>query len=115
MITGALLVLIALFWGQFFPVAKKLWTSPFVLLTIGIDLVLLGLLIFCIEIKQWRRGIYFFQGFGKNPLAIFLLSELLLTFFLLGWVRPRLGFFSLLYHFFFWLFFPHFFVYPVFP
>ena len=94
MISGALLVLVALFWGQFFPIAKKLWTSPFVLLTVGIDLMLLGLLIFGIEIRQWRRGLYFFRIFGRNPLAIYLLSELLLTTLQLVWVRPGLNFYT---------------------
>ena len=94
MMAGALMVLVALFWGQFFPIAKKLWTSPFVLLTVGIDLLLLGLLIFTVDIKQDRRGLRFFQVFGRNPLAIYLLSELLLTILQLIWVRPGLDFYT---------------------
>ena len=76
---GIVLIMIALFWGQFFPFAKKLWTSTFVLLTVGIDLLLIGLAVYAIEIKNWKRGVNFFLVFGKNPLAIYLLSELLLT------------------------------------
>ena len=76
---GILLIMIALFWGQFFPFAKKLWTSTFVLLTVGIDLVLIGLLVYGIELKNWKRGVNFLLVFGKNSLAIYLLSELLLT------------------------------------
>ncbi len=52
LMAGVLLVFAALFWAQFFPLAKKLWTSPFVLLTVGIDLVILGLLIFYVEVRQ---------------------------------------------------------------
>ena len=94
LMAGVLLVFTALFWGQFFPLAKKLWTSSFVVLTIGIDLVILGLLIFAVEIRERRRGISFFLVFGKNPLAIYLLSELLLTVLSTVWVRPGLSFYD---------------------
>lgn len=88
---GALLIGAALFWGQFFPIAKKLWTSSFALLTIGIDLAILGLLILAVEIKRVNRGTSFFLIFGRNPLAIYLLSELLLAPLQLIWIRPHLG------------------------
>lgn len=88
---GALLIGAALLWGQFFPIAKKLWTSSFALLTIGIDLVILGLLILVVEIKQVKRGTSFFLIFGRNPLAIYLLSELLLVPLQLIWMRPHVG------------------------
>lgn len=81
MMSGSLLIFIALFWGQFFPISKVIWTSPFVLYTIGIDLLVLSLLIYIVEIKNWKKGSYFFVVFGKNPLFIYLLSELLITVF----------------------------------
>jgi predicted acyltransferase len=62
-------------------VNKKLWSSSFVLLTTGIDLAIIGSLIYVVEIvkagapeKGWTK---FFTIFGKNPLFIYLLSELL--------------------------------------
>ncbi|GAA3982721.1 acyltransferase family protein [Mucilaginibacter dorajii] len=91
---GVLLIATALFWAQFFPIAKKLWTSSFSLLTIGIDLLLLGFLIFTIEIKKIQRGTNFFLTFGRNSLAIYLLSELLLTVFQTIWVGPKLSFYD---------------------
>jgi predicted acyltransferase len=94
LMAGVLLVFAALFWAQFFPFAKKLWTSSFVLLTVGIDLVILGLLIFYVEVRQGRRGLYFFLVFGKNSLAIYLLSELLLTVLMTIWVAPGLSFYD---------------------
>ncbi len=106
LVTGALLVAVALFWGQFFPVAKKLWTSSFVLLTVGIDLMLLGIVLFFIEIKGWTRGTYFFNVFGKNPLAIYLLSELLLTVLSLLWVHTGLSFYDWINTIFFQALFP---------
>ncbi|MBD1366114.1 DUF1624 domain-containing protein [Mucilaginibacter sp. ZT4R22] len=93
-ICGTLLIVLALFWGQFFPIAKKLWTSSFTLLTIGIDLCILGLLVYVIEIEKIKRGAGFFLTFGKNSLAIYLLSELLLTTLQLIWVAPGVSFYE---------------------
>jgi predicted acyltransferase len=79
MLLGASLCLVALVWNLAFPINKKLWTSSYVLLTIGLDLVILGLLMWFLpkdkKLPGWGR---FFQTAGKNPLAIYLLSELAL-------------------------------------
>lgn len=91
---SGLLIVAALFLGQFFPIAKKLWTSTFTLLTVGIDLAILGLLIFIIEIEKIKRGTNFFLILGRNSLAIYLLSELLLTVLQTIWVRPQLSFYD---------------------
>ncbi|MFT3748998.1 MAG: DUF5009 domain-containing protein [Agriterribacter sp.] len=77
LITGFTFLTIAYFWDFVFPISKKLWTSSFVLYTTGLDLIIIGVLIFVIEIKGYTKGIYFFQVFGKNPLFIYLLSEIL--------------------------------------
>ncbi|SFU69905.1 Predicted acyltransferase [Pustulibacterium marinum] len=73
---GFLLIIAALAWDLFFPINKKLWTSSFVLYTCGIDSVLMAMLLYFIEIKKQQKGVYFFQVFGKNPLFIYLFSEL---------------------------------------
>jgi predicted acyltransferase len=94
LVAGVFLIGAALFWGQFFPIAKKLWTSSFTLLTIGIDLVIIGILIYAIEIKNIKRGTNFFLVFGRNSLAIYLLSELLFTVISTIWVKPNLSFYD---------------------
>jgi len=94
LIAGVCLIGIALFWAQFFPLAKKLWTSTFTLLTIGIDLVIIGVLIYAIEIKNIKRSTNFFLVFGRNSLAIYLLSELLFTIISTIWVKPNLSFYD---------------------
>jgi len=76
LLTGILAVVVALCWDWFFPISKKLWTSSFVLLTVGIVCILLGGLIYIIDFLQKTRWTYFFRVFGKNPLFIYLLSEL---------------------------------------
>lgn len=78
MIAGAILLLIALTWDMAFPINKKLWTSSFVLYTVGLDLLILPVLIYLIEIKGARTGTSFFVVFGRNPLFIYLLSEIVL-------------------------------------
>jgi predicted acyltransferase len=85
MIAGAVLILIALTWDMAFPINKKLWTSSFVLLTVGLDLLILPILIFVIEMLNYRKWTYFFVVFGRNPLFIYLLSEvLLITLYLIS-------------------------------
>jgi len=79
MIAGSLLIAIGLFWNQSFPIIKKIWTSSYVLYMVGIDLLFLSILIYFIEMKSWKRGVYFFNVFGKNPLFIYLVSELLIV------------------------------------
>ncbi|CDG84765.1 acyltransferase family protein [Janthinobacterium agaricidamnosum] len=74
---GLICIVVALCWNTVFPINKKLWTSPYVLLSIGLDLLILPLLIYLIEFKKIVRWTYFFEVFGKNTLFIFLLSELL--------------------------------------
>jgi len=79
MLVGAGLVALALALHPLFPINKKIWTSSFVLLTVGIDLLMLPALIYLIDLQGHRRWTGFFRIFGSNPLAIYLLSELLLV------------------------------------
>lgn len=77
MVASVVLIALALWWNLIFPISKKLWTSPFVLYTIGIDTLMLSVLIYAVEIRKWNFSTSFFNTFGKNPLFIYLLSELL--------------------------------------
>jgi len=87
LLAGVLLVALALAWHPFFPINKKLWTGSFVLLTVGIDCIILAVLIYTTDFLQQRKWGWFFEIFGKNPLFIYLLSEIgaiLLGFFSVG-------------------------------
>jgi predicted acyltransferase len=75
---GAILIFLALTWNMVFPINKKIWTSSFVLLTVGLDLFILPLLMYVIEMRKKVGWTYFFLVFGRNPLFIYLLSEILL-------------------------------------
>lgn len=77
-VAGALLLFIGAFWGQFFIISKKIWTSTFVLFTSGWALIILAVVIYFIELREKRTWLdRFFNVFGKNPLFIFVLSGLL--------------------------------------
>ena len=76
LILGFLLFSLALWWDLIFPISKKLWTSSFVLYTIGLDLSIMAVLIYAIEFKKITFGVHFLDVFGKNPLFIYLFSEL---------------------------------------
>jgi len=77
---GALGILLAICWNTVFPINKKIWSSSFALLTISIDLLILPLLVLITEDKkqQTKKWTEFFTIFGKNPLFIYLLSEVAL-------------------------------------
>jgi predicted acyltransferase len=74
---GAVLILAALVWGIEFPIAKKLWTSTFVLLTVGIDLAVLAGLMGWIDIGKHTFGVRFFEIFGRNPIVLYVVAILL--------------------------------------
>lgn len=90
-LVGSLLIFIAIWWNMAFPINKKLWTSTFVLLTCGIDLIFISALIYILEMKKWNHlnWSHFFEIFGRNPLFIYVLSELLVVVFFMVRVSPH--------------------------
>lgn len=82
-IMGSLLILLALFWSYLLPINKKLWTSSYVFFTTGVDLIVLSILFYTIEIRQSQKVVNFFSVMGKNPLFIYVLSNLFLFFLIL--------------------------------
>jgi predicted acyltransferase len=77
LLAGFALLVIAYFWNLEFPINKKLWSSPFVVHTVGLDLMIIAGIMYVIDFAGRTRWTYFFEVFGKNPLFIYLLSELL--------------------------------------
>lgn len=100
LLMGCLFIFLALCWNMVFPIGKKLWSSPFTLLTTGLDLVILSFLVYALEINDWNKGNWtrFFTILGKNPLPVYVLSETLVIFFymvnvkgssLYGWINDN--------------------------
>lgn len=76
-IIGFILVALAFMWNYIFPISKKLWTSSFTLLTIGLDCLILVTIIYIVDLRNKKgKWVDFFVIPGKNPLAIYLFSEL---------------------------------------
>ena len=77
-VAGCLFVAIGWCWDLVFPINKKIWTSSYVMFTVGLAMLSLSVLIFIIEFKgkkgAWSR---FFDVFGKNPLFIYILAGFL--------------------------------------
>jgi predicted acyltransferase len=78
LMVGVVLILAGVWWDLLFPINKKLWTSSYVLLTVGIGLCALAILVFIIDLAGRKNWTYFFEVFGRNTLFIYLLSELII-------------------------------------
>jgi predicted acyltransferase len=69
-------VVVGLAWSGVLPINKKLWTSSYVLVTIGVDLATLGALVWLLDLRKQAAWALFFEAFGRNTLFIYLLSEI---------------------------------------
>jgi len=56
------------------PINKKLWTSSYTLVTCGSGALFLSLLIWIIDIKDYKKWSSFFEAFGVNPLSMYVLG-----------------------------------------
>lgn len=76
---GVLLTFAGLLFSYGCPLSKKLWTPTFALTTCGLASSTLAILIWCIDKKGYvNKATRFFEAFGVNPLALYVLSDLLL-------------------------------------
>jgi len=78
LLAGNMLLLAGLSWNYFLPMNKKMWTGSFVLFTTGIDLLALSFIFYWVELAERRKGLGLLIAFGKNPLFIYILSNLFL-------------------------------------
>lgn len=76
LLAGALLLFVAYCWNDIFPINKKLWTSSYSLLTVGLDCMILSSIVYLTDHIGFKKGTSFFVIVGKNPLFIYLMSEL---------------------------------------
>ena len=97
LLAGCVLICIAYFWDLVFPINKKLWTSSFVLYTVGLDCIILSAVMYLIDFLGKKKWTYFFEVFGRNPLFIYLLSELLVVGLYMIAVAPNVSLFSWIY------------------
>jgi len=74
LIYGLILIIAAVIWNWVFPINKPLWTSSFVLYTSGWAMIILGLLLWVIDVKGYAKWSHPMLAFGMNPLFIYVLS-----------------------------------------
>ena len=87
-VAGCVLVFTGLCWDLAFPINKKIWTSSYVCYTSGLAMLIISVMIYLIEFKDYRGAwSKFFVVFGKNPLFIFVISALVVKVLaLVRWV-----------------------------
>ena len=76
-VIGTILTFAGLLMSYGLPINKKIWSPTFVLTTCGLASLFLGLLIWIIDIKGYRRWSRFFESFGINPLFMYCLGAVL--------------------------------------
>jgi predicted acyltransferase len=74
---GILGMAVGMAWDRWFPINKNLWTSSFVVLTGGFALIVLSLLYWAIEIRNWR-GAWTMPVlvFGMNAIVSFVVDSM---------------------------------------
>lgn len=76
---GVVLIAVSLIWHIGFPINKKIWTSSYVLFSVGTDMIVLSVLMYLIEIVQVKKWTYFFEVFGRNTLILYILSGVVIS------------------------------------
>jgi predicted acyltransferase len=69
---GLLSLLLAQLWNLDFPINKNLWSSSFVLQTIGLSLLLFSLFYYIIDVLGYQKWSVFFRVIGVNAILIYM-------------------------------------------
>jgi predicted acyltransferase len=107
--------------NEFIPINKSLWTPSYVLFTTGFACLVLAAFVWLIDIKGYKKIVDPLLVYGTNPLFVYMLSGLVVTFYLnvnvgdttlYGWLYQQLALvleptfasfmFALLHVIFFW-------------
>lgn len=73
---GAVSILIGIFISKWFPVNKNLWSSSYVLITVGIGEISIGILYLMIDVISYEGLIKPFSILGKNAIFIYVCDKL---------------------------------------
>ncbi len=74
--SGVLVLALGWLWDMQFPVNKELWTSSFVLVTVGWSAILLAVFYAIVDVMSFQRWAYPFVIIGANSIIIYLASSL---------------------------------------
>jgi predicted acyltransferase len=92
---GAAVVAVALALSPFYPIIKKMWTVPYVLLAAGISAMMLALFYYVIDVKGSRNWTLFFRVFGMNSITIYMGTRIIdfgdISRFFLNWTSVHIS------------------------
>jgi predicted acyltransferase len=90
---GAIAIGLAL--SPFYPVIKKMWTVPYVLLAAGVSALLLALFYYVIDVKGSKNWTLFFRVFGMNSITIYMGARIIdfydISAFFLNWTSIHIS------------------------
>ncbi len=94
-IGGVVLIAFALALSPVYPVIKKMWTVPYVLMAAGFSALLLSLFYYVIDVKGSRRWTLFFRVFGMNSITIYMADRIIdfhdISRFFLNWTSIHIS------------------------
>lgn len=90
LIGGAVLFALGWWWGEYFPINKKIWTSSFVLLTSGLAMMSLAACLFVFDGLGLKRLARPFEIVGVNAIFVFVAASLTATFLRVSGYKPWL-------------------------
>jgi predicted acyltransferase len=70
--TGVISLVIAQLWNLDFPINKNLWSSSFVMQTVGCSLLFLAIFYYVIDVLGYKKWAFAFQVIGVNSILIYL-------------------------------------------
>ncbi len=76
-LVGLPAIFVGMFWGQWFPINKALWTGSYVMYAGGLAMVVLAFFIWLMDVKGKEKYFSPFVAFGSNPLFLFVLAGLI--------------------------------------
>lgn len=77
---GLICIGIGLLWSMHFPIIKKLWTSSFVVYTIGWSLLLTALFYLVVDVWKIKKVFFPFMLIGLNPITIYFCAHRVINF-----------------------------------
>jgi predicted acyltransferase len=72
LVAGCISLILAQLWNLDFPINKNLWSSSFVMQTVGLSLLLFALFYYVIDVLGYKKWAFFFQVIGVNSILIYL-------------------------------------------
>lgn len=69
---GVVSIIIAQIWNLDFPINKNLWSSSFVMQTVGLSLLLFAFFYYLIDVLEYKNWTLFFQVIGMNSILIYI-------------------------------------------